>query len=240
MTQITIVGNTAGSTMTSVEIVGYINRERMQIDLDGGKKYIELRHDNFMAKVASVLGEIQAPKFLGTSQYANGKGHLVDRYIYIFPKREATLLAMSYSHAVSAAVYDKMTELEQQVASKAPKLPNFSNPAEAARAWALEYERSEQLALVVEQKEVLLLEQAPKVDFVDQFVEADGALGIQAASRLLRMNMRELSHWLVDEKLCFGIPRIAQGRDSFVPAIAYHIFKSGTQDILSNSAHTSV
>ncbi|NWC59522.1 phage antirepressor KilAC domain-containing protein [Pseudomonas veronii] len=226
----------AVQTMTSLEIVDMINKERMQIELNGGKKFVGLRHDNFMSKVVSVLGEEGALKFKASYLTPQNK----EVAMYSFPKREATLMAMSYSPAISAAVYDKMTELEQQVASQSPKLPNFSNPAEAARAWALEYERSEQLALVVEQKEVLLLEQAPKVDFVDQFVEADGALGIQAASRLLRMNMRELSHWLVDEKLCFGIPRIAQGRDSFVPAIAYHIFKSGTQDILSNSAHTSV
>lgn len=186
-------------TMTSLQIVEMINKERESIAGITGKAPKILTHDNFLKKVVSVLGEEGAVKFNGSYFSQQNK----ELPMYVFPKREATLMAMSYSPAISAAVYDKMTELEQQVASQAPKLPNFSNPAEAARAWAIEYERSEQLALVVEQKEVLLLEQAPKVDFVDQFVEADGALGIQAASRLLRMNMRELSHWLVDEKLCF-------------------------------------
>ncbi|AVB21094.1 hypothetical protein BKM20_25145 [Pseudomonas avellanae] len=151
-----------------------------------------------MVKVVSVLGETGASNFCGTYQSQQNK----EMPMYVFPKREATLMAMSYSPAISAAVYDRMTELEQQVASQAPKLPNFSNPAEAARAWALEYERSVALAVEVEQKKELLAIAAPKVEFVDQFVEADGALGIQAASRLLKMNMRELSHWLVDEKLC--------------------------------------
>lgn len=118
-----------------------------------------------------------------------------------------------------------VVEPEKAIAHKLPQtyLESLQELIESVK-------EQERLKAVVQEKEVLLLEQAPKVDFVDQFVEADGALGIQAASRLLRMNMRELSHWLVDEKLCFGIPRIAQGRDSFVPAIAYHIFKSGTQD----------
>lgn len=68
----------------------------------------------------------------------------------------------------------------------------------------------DRLKLEVEQKQVLivkqetkLIEQAPKVDFFDKYVEADGALGIQTASKLLRMNMRELGHWLVDKRLCF-------------------------------------
>lgn len=191
----------AVQTMTSLEIVEMINKERAALFANGqASKYVELRHDHFMAKASEILGEEGVPKFRDTYQHPqNGQEYP----LLVLPKREATLMAMSYSPAISAAVYDRMTELEQQVASQTPKLPNFSNPAEAARAWALEYERSEHLALVVEQKGVLLLEQAPKVDFVDQFVEADGALGIQAASRLLRMNMRELSHWLVDEKLCF-------------------------------------
>ncbi|AMR57282.1 putative antirepressor protein [Pseudomonas phage vB_PsyM_KIL3b] len=200
----TQVSTKSVQTMTSLEIVDMINKERAALFANGqAKKYVELRHDSFMKKVADTLGEA-APKFIGTAFYEVNNAKR-EREIYIFPKREATLMAMSYSPAISAAVYDRMTELEEQVlaAIATPALPNFGNPAEAARAWALEYERSVALAVEVEQKKELLVIAAPKVEFVDQFVEADGALGIQAASRLLRMNMRELSHWLVDEKLCF-------------------------------------
>jgi phage antirepressor YoqD-like protein len=188
------------NTMTSLEIVDMINKERMQIELNGGKKFVGLRHDNFMSKVVSVLGEEGALKFKASYLTPQNK----EVAMYSFPKREATLMAMSYSPAISAAVYDKMTALEEVVASQAvAALPNFSNPAEAARAWALEYERSEQLALVVEQKEALLIEQAPKVDYVEKYMEVDGSLGIQAAARVLKCNMRELGHWLVDRKLAF-------------------------------------
>lgn len=194
----------AVQTMTSLAIVDLINKERAAAFANGqSKKFVELQHKHFLVKVVQTLGEEASAKFSAHVQIEVGNGAKRDTPIYIFPKREATLMAMSYSPAISAAVYDRMTELEQQAEKNVIKLPDFSNPAEAARAWALEYERSEQLALVVEQKQTLLIEQAPKVEFVDQFVEADGALGIQAASRLLRMNMRELGHWLVDEKLCF-------------------------------------
>lgn len=204
MTQIAIVGsNNTGSvaTMTSLEIVDLINEERKGIEKLTGKAQKTLKHKDFLEKVRKVIGEEASAEFSAHVEILAG---VVKResLIYVFPKREATLMAMSYSPAISAAVYDRMTALEEQVVAK-PALPNFSNPAEAARAWALEYERSEQLALVVEQKTTLLLEQAPKVEFVEQFVEADGSLGIQAASRLLKMNMRELGHWLVDAKLCF-------------------------------------
>lgn len=201
MTQIVSSNTGSAITMTSLEIVEFINNERAAVERLTGKAHKVLSHKNFLAKVMAVLGEEASAKFSAHVEIQAG-AVLRSTPIYVFPKREATLMAMSYSPAISAAVYDRMTELEQQVVAK-PALPNFSNPAEAARAWALEYERSEQLALVVEQKTTLLLEQAPKVEFVEQFVEADGSLGIQAASRLLKMNMRELGHWLVDAKLCF-------------------------------------
>lgn len=104
--------------MTSLELVDFINASRAPGEA-------ELRHDHFMAKVPKVLGD-QAPKFLGTSFYVNGAGHQVPRAIYVFPKREACLMAMSYSYELQARVFDRMTALEEQ--QKAPALPNFSNP----------------------------------------------------------------------------------------------------------------
>ena len=117
------IGQTA--TMSSLEMVEFINSQR-------GKGDAELRHDHFMEKVPKVIGT-DAPKFLGTQTYGNNN----TRNVYNFPKREACLMAMSYSYDLQAKVYDRMTALEAQQVSA---LPNFSNPAEAARAWAEQYE----------------------------------------------------------------------------------------------------
>lgn len=133
MTSIATIATTA--TMTSLEMVDFINSQR-------GEGESELRHDHFMAKVPKVLGEA-APQFLGTAFYVNGTGAQVERSIYTFPKREACLMAMSYSYELQAKVFDRMTELEQR-SSTVIAMPNFSNPAEAARAWALEYEARQQ------------------------------------------------------------------------------------------------
>ena len=119
-------------TMTSLELVDYINSQR-------GDGESELRHDHFMAKVPKVLGEIAAPNFRGSYKGKDG----TDRPCYTFPKREACLMAMSYSYDLQAKVFDRMTELEQRN-SPVIAMPNFSSPAEAARAWALEYEARQQ------------------------------------------------------------------------------------------------
>lgn len=82
----TIGDNGAAITMTSLELVEFINSQRAPGEA-------ELRHDHFMVKVPKVLGVDLAPKFLGTSFYVNGAGNSVPRAIYRFPKREAESIA---------------------------------------------------------------------------------------------------------------------------------------------------
>ncbi|EMO8607700.1 Rha family transcriptional regulator [Salmonella enterica] len=106
-------------TMSSLAMVDYINAERKaKAEAEGltfpCRKYRKLRHDSFMTKVPKVLGEKVAPKFFGTTTYINGGGGEQVQGIYNFPKREACLMAMSYSYELQASVYDYMEELEHQ------------------------------------------------------------------------------------------------------------------------------
>ncbi|MFJ5485550.1 Rha family transcriptional regulator [Pectobacterium actinidiae] len=105
-------------TMSSLQMVDYINAERKGKALAEGmgfpcKKYRKLEHRSFMAKVPKVLGEATA-KFFAVDVFINGTGGKVERDIYRFPKREACLMAMSYSYELQAAVYDYMEELDRQ------------------------------------------------------------------------------------------------------------------------------
>lgn len=84
--------------MSSLEMVSYINSTRK-----AGEG--ELTPANFTVKVQKVLGSL-APSFEGTSFYVNGAGNKVSRNIYNFPKREAMLMAMSYSYELQAQIFD--------------------------------------------------------------------------------------------------------------------------------------
>lgn len=101
-----IHSNGSTVTMSSLEMVEYINS--MRVDGDP-----PLTHANFLAKVDKVLGETShsfecdLPDSYGRSRRG-----------YRFPKREACLMAMSYSYDLQAKVFDKMSELEQAI--KAP------------------------------------------------------------------------------------------------------------------------
>lgn len=175
-------------TMTSLELVDFINSER-------GEGEAELRHDHFMAKVPKVLGENLAPQFLGTSHYVNGAGNNVPRNVYTFPKREACLMAMSYSYDLQAKVFDRMTMLEAQ----AEALGRFNLPktySEAMRLAADEMEKREglqaQLALV-----------APKVAVHDRIADAEGSISIREAANTLRVPERKFVLWLQQHDWCY-------------------------------------
>jgi len=108
--------------MTSLELVDFINEQRKAASAGQTTGEAMLRHDHFMAKVEKVLGPV--PELLGTDYYLNGTGSKVSRSIYIFPKREACLMAMSYSYEIQAKVFDRMTALEKKLQGNVvPGLP---------------------------------------------------------------------------------------------------------------------
>lgn len=83
--------------------------ERQVVDDAGGKKFVELLHKSFLTKVPQVLGTEASAKYLAHVEIQAGP---VTRStpIYALPKREASLMAMSYSYAIQAKVWDKMTQ----------------------------------------------------------------------------------------------------------------------------------
>lgn len=100
-------------SMTSLELVQFINSKRK-----AGEPV--LTHKNFMAKVPRVLGVDQSAKY--SADYLDTRGR--QQKCFVFPKREACLMAMSYSYDLQALVFDRMTALEEQ--ERARRLPNNS------------------------------------------------------------------------------------------------------------------
>lgn len=114
-----LILNNNEPTMSSLEIVDLINQERKaEAERNPGTKYIELRHDHFMAKVPKVLGANNAPKFTGTQKYGNNN----TRAIYNLPQREAFLMVLSESTQIQAKLYDAYQALQKKVAISEAKL----------------------------------------------------------------------------------------------------------------------
>ena len=102
MTSVILNTNAKVATMTSIELVSFINSERDDFES-------ELMHSDFLKKVPLVLGA-GAGKFSSTYQSLQNKS----LPSYTFPKREACLMAMSYSYDLQAKVFDRMTALESK------------------------------------------------------------------------------------------------------------------------------
>ncbi|AUR88387.1 hypothetical protein NVP1112O_69 [Vibrio phage 1.112.O._10N.286.46.B11] len=140
-------------------------------------------HSDFMKKARKVLGE-DVGKFSDISKDSYGR----DRNILLLPEREACLMAMSYSYELQAYVFDAWQELKNK---KVAALPDFTNPAEAARAWAEQFEVSQIAQQKVEQLESLFHSGGT----IAQFVKQLNGVNSQRVNTWLNEN----TNWLYDE-----------------------------------------
>jgi len=99
-------------SMSSLELVDFINSQREE-----GEAVLD--HADLMKKVPKVLKK-DAGRF--SDIYLDSMNRR--QKCYRFPKREACLMAMSYSYELQAKVFDRMTALEES--ARAQFVPNNS------------------------------------------------------------------------------------------------------------------
>ena len=187
------------ATMTSIELVDFINSERKKDAERAGvafpsKGFAKLEHGDFLKKVPEVLGE-HAGIFSCMFDVLIGNGATRKSPGYVFPKREACLMAMSYSYDLQAKVFDKMTALEAQQSTPPAALPNY---AEALRQLA---DQAEQ----IEAQQAQLALAAPKVAFVERYVEATGLKGFREVCKLLKANEARFREFVTEKKILYKL-----------------------------------
>jgi phage antirepressor YoqD-like protein len=174
-----VLGNNNGvATMTSLQMVEYINALRKQ-DND----FTELLHKDFLRKVPLVLkgGERNF-----TLSYLSSQNKELP--MYVFPKREAMLMAMSYSYDIQASVYDAWETAEK-------KLSGFSVPTTFKEALLLAVEQQE----TIEQQHLALTVAQPKIEFHDSVVASEGTMTMTEAAKSLGIGRNLMFAMLRDE-----------------------------------------
>ena len=201
-------------TMSSLEIVDFINEYRAKNESNP----VQLRHDSFMAKVPKVLGENQSPKFIGDYKDAKGRTYPC----YYIPKREACLMAMSYSYELQAQIFDRMTAMEE--ALKAKNLPSYAidDPIKRAEKW-IEEEKQKQAA--IHQLELA----APKVAFVDKYVAGNGNKTFRQVAKLLQIKEYKFREFLESNRIMYKLNGEWTAYQNHVDAKRFHV-KTGVSD----------
>src|SRR5690606_24237725 len=175
--------NTNEVTMSSLEIVDFINEYRAKNE----SSPVQLRHDSFMAKVPKVLGENQSPKFIG--DYKDPKGRTYP--CYHFPKREACLMAMSYSYELQARVFDRMTSMED--ALRAKNSFDITNPAHLLQA----IEVQAKLNIELSEKVAVL---APKAEALEVIADTSNTYCLRECAKTIGIKESDLIKLLIDRK----------------------------------------
>ena len=175
-----LVASPATQTMSSIELVDFINENRKTEP--GEVPLPVLRHDHFLDKVIVVLRK-DAPKFRGI--YLDSMNR--EKPCYHFPKREACLMAMSYSYDLQAKVFDRMTALENQQ-------PAFNIPTTLSGALRLAAEQAEQIELLQIQAKA----DAPKVEFAMAVRNMEGSclLGVFCKTLTPTIGRNNFFEWL--------------------------------------------
>ena len=189
LAQIQNDNNTDQVTMVSLELVDYINDSR-KFD----EKPVQLRHADFMAKVPKVLGIETSEKF--RSSYLAGNGE--QRPCYRFPKREACLMAMSYSYELQARIFDRMTAMENYIAEQFKPSYMIDDPIKRAEKWI---EEAREKQAVIQQLEI----QAPKVAFVDKYVAGNGNKTFRQVAKLLQIKENAFRDFLESNKIMYRL-----------------------------------
>lgn len=112
---------------------------------------------------------------------------------YELDKDTSLTLLLGYDPVARMKVVKRWQELEAQ---QAPKLPQTM-----AQALRLAAEQAEQIEA---QQEQLALA-APKVEYVDRYVAANGSMGFRQVAKLLQANEHEFRTWLQDAKIMYRL-----------------------------------
>jgi phage regulator Rha-like protein len=101
---------------------------------------VESRHDNVRVTIERLAekGVIALPAM--QEKATGGRPSIEYEFSGEQGKRDSIIVVAQLSPEFTARLVDRWQELEKKVSAGTIAVPNFSNPAEAARAWADQYE----------------------------------------------------------------------------------------------------
>jgi len=153
---------------------------------------VSARHNDVMATIDRLFGKGLLRSSRKTRREATG-GRPID--VYDLVERDTHLVVAGYSDEHRARVIDRWQELESLQA------PAIQVPQTLAGALRLAADQAEQ----IEQQAQQLAIAAPKVEFVDKYVESTGLKGFRQVAKLLGIKENLFRAFLVEHKIQYQI-----------------------------------
>lgn len=152
---------------------------------------VESRHDSVKRTIerCAEKGAIPMPPLVGYLDSA-GRGGQEE---YHLDKRSSMIVVAQLSPEYTAAIVDRWQELEAQ---QAPKIP-----ATMAEALRLAADQAEQL----ERQQAQLALAAPKVAFVDSYMDSTGLKGFRQVAKLIKANEAQFRLFLIERKIMYRL-----------------------------------
>ena len=157
------------------------------------------QHKDVLENIRGILAaENSATKFFRESTFENRGKHYPE---YIMNRDGFSLLVMGFTgkEAMTWKIryIQAFNEMEAKIRENTLTMPNFNNPAEAARAWAKEYEEKQKaLAQVTKMK--------PKAEFYDDVTGSTDTIDIGSVAKVLNipnMGRNKLFSFLRENKI---------------------------------------
>lgn len=153
--------------------------------------------------------KISQSKF-GLASYKDAQGK--ERPCYQLTKRESLYVATKYNDEARAKLIIRWEELEKKARANILQLPDFTNPAEAARAWAHEYEQKTTLAIEnkrLEEENIQLAVENQELkndkNYLDLIMRSKALLTISQIAQDYGMSGKALNKKLADMGIQYSI-----------------------------------
>ena len=135
----------------------------------------EKKHSNVMRDIKNQFSELGISQINFESTYKDAQGK--DRKCFLLDKRQSLILGSGYNVKLRTKIIDRWIELEKQTQPKVP--------ATMAEALKLAYEQ----ALLIEEQQATITEQAPKVEFYDDVTGSSDTIDIGKVAKILDMGI---------------------------------------------------
>ncbi|BBP71147.1 hypothetical protein PHLH6_31510 [Pseudomonas sp. Seg1] len=180
-------------------------------------------HKNVIRDIREMLDELQkdGSDLSHVQETKDSRGYTT---LFELDKELTETLLTGYSIPLRHKVIRRLNELQAQLDGPRvlARLPDFSNPAAAARAWAEQFE-------LQQAANQALIEAAPKIAFVERYVESTGLKGFRQVAKLLKANESRLREFLLDKKIMYRMGGEWQAYQPHIDAGRFEV-KAGTSD----------